>query len=235
MTERTNRWCLAGFLVVILLTAALGAEEHELILDDDWNLWFRIGPTLGVPLGDAADINGKLTFAYGGLVGGSLGKLPGNWSFEFLKTESTMTMFDLSPTRAAMYTASDVQFLFSYQLPLTGRSGLAPYVELIAGAILYTANIEAQVLSQNQWVPIGVANSQRFTYVMGGGAGASLLIGTVSGSSDSRPIGLALQIAARWLTSGPVNMIELVSGNYPTLKLRHFQNFSLGFGLVFLI
>lgn len=235
MTGHTTRWGLAGLLLIIFMGGVLAAEEHQLILDDDWKLWFRIGPTLGVPMGAAADINGKLTFAYGGSVGGSFGRLPGNWAFEFLKTESSMTMFDVNASHQAMYRASDIQLLASYQLPLSRQAGIAPYVEVILGGLLYTANIEAQILAANQWVPIGYDDSQRFTYLVGGGAGASMLIGTVPGSSDSRPVGLAVQLYARWLYGGPVNMALPVSGNYPFFQLRHYQNLSLGFGLLFLI
>jgi len=223
-------------LLILLVSATLRGDEPQLILDDDWKLWFRIGPTLGLPVGDSAIANDKLTFAYGGLVGGTLGKMPGNWAFEFVKTESSLAQYpDISSFQRANVSSDDIQFLLSWQLPLSKRTGIAPYVELILGGILASSNIEAQVVEDMQLYSLGFDNAQRFTYLAGAGAGASLLIGTVAGGADSRPVGVALQAYGRWLYGGPVPMALSVLGDYPLMVYRHYQCVLLGFGLQFLL
>ncbi len=227
-----------AFILLLVMSSPLRADEDEpkLILDDDWKIWVRIGPTVGFPMGASADVSGKLTFAYGGQVGGSFRKIPGNWSFEFLKTEINRVEYNnISETQVATFSGDDIQLLFSWRLPFNKRTGISPYAEAIAGGLIYTSSIEARYVSLGTTYTIGYDDHQRFTYIFGIGAGASLLIGTIGGNEKSRPVGLALQLSGRWLFGGPVYLPEEVSGDFPVYNLRHYQSFSVGFGLLFLI
>lgn len=236
MNMRNKKSGFALLILVLLVVSPLRGNENEIILDDDWKLWFRVGPTLGLPLGVAAETSDKLTFAYGGLVGGTLGKLPGNWAVEFVKTETTTVLFnEIAPDKQAIYNADDIQLLLSWQYPFGGRTGISPYLEVIMGGVLFTSSIEAQAILTNQAYTIGIMERQRFTYLVGAGCGASLLIGSVAGGADSRPVGVALQLYGRWLYGGPVPLTKAESGDYPILDLRHYQSVSFGFGLLFLL
>ncbi len=236
MNKSITKIQAALFSLTLLLALPMMGEEPQLILDDDWNTWFRVGPTLGFPMADLATASNKLTFAYGGLVGGRFRKIPGNWTVEFLKTESTMNQFtDISADKRAVYTADDIQLLCSWQLPLSRSAGIAPFAEIIFGGILYSSSIEAKLLRYDQMFSVGYMDGQRFTYLVGAGFGTSILVGTVEGGADSRPVGLALQLYGRWLYGGPVPMAQPVSGDYPLLNLSHYQSFYLGFGLLFLL
>ncbi len=232
---------LFGLVVLVLIAVCplpgQDDQEPKLVFDDDWKLWFRVGPTVGLPMGASADVNTKLTFAYGGMVAGRFGgKIPGNWTAEFLTTESSTVQYaNISESKQANFSGKDVQLLLSWQLPFTRRAGIAPYAELIVGGLIYTSTIEAQYIMNNMAYTLGYDEETRFTYLCGLGLGASLLLGTVEGRSDSRPIGFAVQLFARWLYGGKIFMPVEVVGDYPDFEERHYQNFNLGFGLQFLL
>ena len=238
MNRAVKEMAVVFIMMLALFSCPLPGDEEEpqLILDDDWKIWVRIGPALGFPMGASADVSGKLTFAYGGQVGGSFRKLPGSWSAEFLKTEQTRVEYNaVSDWKAATFSGEDIQLLFSWRLPFGKRSAVSPFVEGIAGGLLYTSSIVARYISMGVAYTVGYDEHQRFTYIFGLGAGASLLIGTIGDEEKARPVGLALQLYARWLFGGPVYLPQEVSGDYPVYHQKNYQSFSLGFGLLFLL